>query len=64
MIADEVDRAIMQKPVSSAKKPVLGSAIKRPAAAIRSAGGTNSGNIKHNITYTIVVNNVRSNHIL
>lgn len=36
----------MQKPAIAAKKPGLGSAIKRPAASIRSAGGTNSGKRK------------------
>lgn len=45
-MSDEVDRAIMQKPAIAAKKPGLGSAIKRPAASIRSAGGTNSGTSK------------------
>lgn len=38
----------MQKPAISAKKPGLGSAIKRPAAAIRSAG-SNSGKHKESI---------------
>lgn len=42
VLADEVDRAVMQKPAISAKKPVLSSAIKKPAVPARSAGG-NSG---------------------
>lgn len=42
VLADEVDRAVMQKPAISAKKPILASSIKKPVVPVRSAGG-NSG---------------------
>lgn len=43
VLPDEVDRAVMQKPAITAKKPVLGSATKRSAGPMRSAGSNSAG---------------------
>lgn len=44
VVADEVDRVVMQKPAIAAKKPGLASALKRPAAGIRITSASSSGN--------------------